>query len=431
MTIDPTHPRLRSPAAQPGSTVRLAGLGAPAPRAGRVTFLVLRDRSGLAQVVLPRAAADVAARGDDRRGGRHRDRQPPGTGRGRGDRPDRDRADRARRDTPAVELWRPHARRRAADAARPCAGDLAPSGAAGPVGAGRRQPARLPRGARRRRASPRSDAEVRGVGHRVGGQRVRVDYFGRPAYLAQSPQFYKQQLVGVFERVYEVGPVFRAEPHDTVRHLAEYVSLDVELGFVGTTATCSPCCGTSLAGMVAAIHEYAGARSNGSASTVPGGARGDPGHPLRRGAGAGGRARRRARPGPRARARAGRVGAAPSTAATSSRSRATRWPSGRSTPTPQPGDARWSNSFDLLFRGLELVTRRPAAAPPRATTTRRSGPAGRTRRLRGPYLQAFRHGMPPHGGFAIGLERWMARLVEAANIREVTLFPRDLHRLTP
>ncbi len=59
-----------------------------------------------------------------------------------------------------------------------------------------------------------------------------LDYFGRPAYLAQSPQFYKQTMVGVFERVYEVGPVFRAEPHDTVRHLAQYTSLDVELGFI-------------------------------------------------------------------------------------------------------------------------------------------------------------------------------------------------------
>src|SRR5580692_3845868 len=59
-----------------------------------------------------------------------------------------------------------------------------------------------------------------------------IDYFGRPAYLAQSPQFYKQALVGVFERVYEVGPVFRAEPHDTARHLAEYTSLDAELGFI-------------------------------------------------------------------------------------------------------------------------------------------------------------------------------------------------------
>jgi len=65
-----------------------------------------------------------------------------------------------------------------------------------------------------------------------GANVFTVDYFGRPAYLAQSPQFYKQMMVGVFERVYEVGPVFRAEPHDTVRHLAEYVSLDAELGFI-------------------------------------------------------------------------------------------------------------------------------------------------------------------------------------------------------
>src|SRR5262245_4032045 len=66
-----------------------------------------------------------------------------------------------------------------------------------------------------------------------GGSNVfRIDYFGREAFLAQSPQFYKQTMVGVFERVYEVGPVFRAEPHDTSRHLAEYVSLDAELGFV-------------------------------------------------------------------------------------------------------------------------------------------------------------------------------------------------------
>ena len=66
-----------------------------------------------------------------------------------------------------------------------------------------------------------------------GGANVfPVDYFGREAFLAQSPQFYKQTMVGVFERVYEVGPVFRAEPHETGRHLAEYTSLDAELGFI-------------------------------------------------------------------------------------------------------------------------------------------------------------------------------------------------------
>src|SRR5208282_1826727 len=71
-----------------------------------------------------------------------------------------------------------------------------------------------------------------------GGANVfKLDYFGRPAYLAQSPQFYKQAMVGVFERVFEVGPVFRAEPHDTARHINEYVSLDVEMGFVESHQT--------------------------------------------------------------------------------------------------------------------------------------------------------------------------------------------------
>nr|BFE75461.1 hypothetical protein GCM10020092_087620 [Actinoplanes digitatis] len=65
-----------------------------------------------------------------------------------------------------------------------------------------------------------------------GANVFALDYFGQPAYLAQSPQFYKQLMVGVFERVYEVGPVFRAEPHDTARHLAQYTSLDAELGFI-------------------------------------------------------------------------------------------------------------------------------------------------------------------------------------------------------
>jgi nondiscriminating aspartyl-tRNA synthetase len=76
-----------------------------------------------------------------------------------------------------------------------------------------------------------------------GGANVfRVDYFGRDAYLAQSPQFYKQAMVGVHERVYEVGPVFRAEPHDTARHLAEYVSLDLEMGFIEDHHDVMGCC---------------------------------------------------------------------------------------------------------------------------------------------------------------------------------------------
>jgi nondiscriminating aspartyl-tRNA synthetase len=95
---------------------------------------------------------------------------------------------------------------------------------------------------------------------------------------------------------------------------------------------------------------------------------------------------------------------------------------------PDATDPSTSNSFDLLFRGVELVT----------GGQRLHRYKDYIRALEGyelaPFdgsLEAFRHGMPPHGGFAIGLERWVARLTGATNIREVTLFPRDLNRLTP
>src|SRR5579859_5486807 len=71
-----------------------------------------------------------------------------------------------------------------------------------------------------------------GTSTESGANVFPVEYFGATAYLAQSPQFYKQIMVGVFERVFEVGPVFRAEPHSTTRHINEYVSMDVEFGFI-------------------------------------------------------------------------------------------------------------------------------------------------------------------------------------------------------
>ncbi len=167
-----------------------------------------------------------------------------------------------------------------------------------------------------------------------GANVFEVDYFGRPAYLAQSPQLYKQVLVGVFERVYEVGPVFRAEPHDTVRHLAEYVSLDVELGFVRDHRDVVAVLRDVVAGMVAAVHEHAAEAVELLGVDVPGRARVDPrrctsarrwrspAHPPTS------RTSRRPTSEPSA------SGACASTAATSSSSRATRPRAGRSTATP-------------------------------------------------------------------------------------------------
>ncbi|MFL7792926.1 MAG: amino acid--tRNA ligase-related protein, partial [Anaerolineae bacterium] len=89
-----------------------------------------------------------------------------------------------------------------------------------------------------------------------GANVFQIDYFGQPAYLAQSPQFYKQIMVGVFEKVYEVGPVFRAEPHSTTRHLSEYVSLDVEMGFVEDHFTVMDCLTGVVRGILAHLSEH-------------------------------------------------------------------------------------------------------------------------------------------------------------------------------
>ena len=134
-----------------------------------------------------------------------------------------------------------------------------------------RLPGRLDAAASPRSRRPRSSATATESGANV----FRLDYFGRPAYLAQRPQFYKQILVGVFERVYEVGPVFRAEPHDTARHLAEYVSLDVEIGFIEDHRDVLAVLREAVAGMLAAVRERpgggspAGRRGAGGARRMP------------------------------------------------------------------------------------------------------------------------------------------------------------------
>ncbi|MEV1289281.1 aspartate--tRNA(Asn) ligase [Micromonospora sp. NPDC049679] len=262
-----------------------------------------------------------------------------------------------------------------------------------------------------------------------GANVFALDYFGRPAYLAQSPQFYKQLMVGVFERVYEVGPVFRAEPHDTVRHLAQYTSLDVEFGFVADHRDVMALLRDVLAGMVSAVASRAG-----DAMATPGA--GLPDVP----------AEIPALQFTEALAVAGAPADEPDLAPAHERAVGewarrehgsdfvfvTGYPMAKRPFYTHPDPARpaYSNGFDLLFRGVELVTggqRLHRHADYLAALAARGEPV----EPYAAYLDAFRHGMPPHGGFAIGLERFVARLTGAANVREVTAFPRDLHRLTP
>lgn len=269
-----------------------------------------------------------------------------------------------------------------------------------------------------------------------GGANVfQLDYFGTPAYLAQSPQFYKQMLVGVFERVYEIGPVFRAEPHDTPRHLNQYTSLDAELGFIADHTTVMRVVERAIRGMWQAILARTPDELRMLDIAAPSGVE---------------------RPFPVVdfvqaqqmleAATGERVVGEPDLAPAHERWLGewalrehgsafvfvTSFPlSKRPFYThPDPLRPEFSNSFDLLFRGLELVTGGQRlhryAGYLAALRARDQDPA-----VLAGYLEAFKYGMPPHGGFALGLERWVARLAGVANVREVALFPRDLQRLTP
>lgn len=268
-----------------------------------------------------------------------------------------------------------------------------------------------------------------------GGANVfGIDYFGTRAYLAQSPQFYKQIMVGVFERVFETGPVFRAEPHDTPRHLNEYVSLDAEMGFIKDHTTVMETLTLTLRGMLATIQEQAASALALLEVALPQVPESIP-------------AIQFAEAQKLIAAETGEdISAAPDLSPAHERWLG-QWALLQYKSDflfvmgypmvkrpfythPDPQRPQFSNSFDLLFRGLELVT-----GGQRLHLYSDYIEALRVRGLDPEpfacYLQAFRYGMPPHGGFAIGLERWVARLVGADNIRETTLFPRDLHRLTP
>lgn len=397
-----------------------------------VTFVVLRDRSGFAQVVVtdPQVREQVSGLPEESvvrvTGTATENAKAPGgieivdpavhpLG--------------APAEPPPVELWRP-----SLDVTLPTTLDHAAITWRHPTRQAVWQIAAASMSGFRRHLDDAGFTEVAtpkivGQSTESGANVFPLDYFGSTAYLAQSPQLYKQMLTGVFERVYEVGPVFRAEPHDTARHLAEYVSLDVEFGFVHDHRDVLARLRDVLAAMVDTIGEKAGAAVRTVGAELPVVPERIPVIHFRE-----------------ALELVGAAPAEPDLAPEHERFLGS-WAKSRFDSDflavegypaakrpfythPQPGDPRWTNSFDLLFRGLELVTGGQRlhnhADYLAALAARGEDPADYA-----PYLEAMRHGMPPHGGFAIGLERWVSRLIAADNIRRATLFPRDLHRLRP
>ena len=420
----------RLPQAAHGSQVRVEGWVHRRRVLASVTFLVVRDRSGQVQVVVrdPHALQVVQECGEETvvaivGVATHNPTAPGGV----------EVTDPQitllgePAQTPPVEVWRPRL-----DAALPTILDHAAVSWRHPARRARWELAAASLRGFRAALDGHGFTEIQtpkfvSSATESGANVFRVDYFGRPAYLAQSPQFYKQTMVGVFERVYETGPVFRAEPHDTARHLAEYVSLDAELGFIVDHRDVLSVLRHALAGMTSAIRGSDAADVLGI--TIPEVPEEIPVIHFTQAlklAGA-----RQSEP-DLAPAHERAIGRWAAETHGSEFVAVEGYPMSKRPfyTHPEPGDERWSNSFDVLFRGLELVTggQRLHRYSDYVAAIRARGedPSAYS-----DYLEAFAHGMPPHGGFAIGLERWTARLTLAENVREVTLFPRDLHRLTP
>lgn len=268
-----------------------------------------------------------------------------------------------------------------------------------------------------------------------GANVFAVDYFQQTAYLAQSPQFYKQIMVGVFERVYEVGPVFRAEKHSTRRHVNEYVSLDVEFGFIEDHFTVMALLGELMRGIFEHLRTHHVGDLDQLGVDLPGITTEIPHLHITE-------------------AQAllteqyGTTDALGEPDLSPEHERLLgQWAIDRHgsdflyvTGYPMvkrpfytyrdPERPEYSYSFDLLFRGTELVTggqRLHRYEDYLAAAEAYGYPLEPFET----YLEAFKHGMPPHGGFAIGLERFLMQLLDLDNIRLAALFPRDMQRLTP
>ena len=268
-----------------------------------------------------------------------------------------------------------------------------------------------------------------------GGSNVfELPYFGRKAWLAQSPQFYKQIMVGLFERVYEVGPVFRAEAHDTSRHINEYVSLDVEFGFIEDHFTVMALVRDLLEGIFTTLAKKCSAELALLEADVPNIPAEIPHIHFEQ-----------ALELITVETEENVIGE------TDLSPQNERWLGEWAQNTygsdflfvvgypmvkrpfythPDRSNPRWSNSFDLLFRGTELITggQRRHLYGDYLSALEQAGMSAETFEH---YLEAFKFGMPPHGGFAIGLERLIMQLCRLSNVKLATLFPRDMNRLVP
>ena len=266
-----------------------------------------------------------------------------------------------------------------------------------------------------------------------GANLFKLEYFHRPAVLQQSPQFYKQMMVGVFDRVFETAPVFRAEKHNTKRHLNEYTSLDFEMGYIDGFEDIMgmetgflqyvmellkkdyarelkilnvelPKVDQIPAVKFSEIKELVAEKYN---------------HKMRN-------------PFDLEPEEEVLIGKYAKEEWGSDFVFVTHYPSKKRPfyAMDDPENPKYTLSFDLLFRGLEITTGGQRIHDYQ-TLLKKIEARGMTTEGMDQYLATFKHGMPPHGGLGIGLERLTMQLLGEDNVRETTLFPRDLSRLEP
>ena len=269
------------------------------------------------------------------------------------------------------------------------------------------------------------------AGAEGGANLFEVDYYGKRAYLAQSPQLYKQIMMGVFERVYEVAPVYRAELSHTSRHLSEYLSLDVEMGFIESDSDVMDLEEALIKSVMRQVGDTCQAQLELMDATIPNLDVTFPRIPLlearqiveeRYGHATGGKDLD-----PEAERLISRWA---SEEHGSDFVFITHYPQAARPFYTYPTDDGLTRGLDLIFRGVEITSGGQRVHEHdvlvEELTKRKMDPeafAG--------YLEVFKHGMPPHGGFAIGAERLTALLLGIANVRFARAFPRDGSRLQP
>lgn len=266
-----------------------------------------------------------------------------------------------------------------------------------------------------------------------GSEMFTVNYFDRRAFLAQSPQFYKQMMVGAgFERVFEIGHAYRAELHSTWRHLNEYVSLDVEMGFLEDEGDLMDLEEAFLRYLFPHLKETCGYELKLLGIDLPE-IKEIPRIPLEE-------AQRILLDVYKKKSPQGNLDAEGEAMFSKYVKETydsdfvflTKYPISKRPVYAMPDHQLegMTKSFDLIYKGLEITT-----------GGQRIHQYGKLRDNMlafglNPedfdfYLNTFKYGMPPHGGFAIGLERLTMKILDLDNIRQATLLPRDLKRITP